>query len=152
MPVRSARAQDRTRVLGLWLDLVEHHQRLDPAYPSLPGLRGYLLREIDRGIARPGCWLGLADADGGAVGFLFAEVQKAERGDGSGSGWIHELYVEPGQRRRGVASALLEGAVDFFKQCGAVAVSVRVESSNELAFQFWNRHAFVERARILTRE
>ena len=151
--IRPARAADVPGVLGLWLDLIEYHRRLDPDYPAPPGIREVLRNEIERGLRARGCRLGVADTGTELVGFVFAEVTGGERrlrGD-SGAGWIHELYVEPAQRRQGVATALLALACEFFKARGGGRISVRVENGNEDGLQFWLRRGFAERERILTR-
>jgi len=100
--VRPARAADREALLGMWLDLVEHHRRREPAYPGLPGLREALLGEIARGIERPTCGIWVACLGERPVGFVFAEHERGEP-PGSSRGWIHELYVSKGCRRRGIA-------------------------------------------------
>jgi GNAT superfamily N-acetyltransferase len=151
-------------LLELWIDLIEHHRRLDPAYPGLPGIREVLLREIERGIERPGCriWIADADADGGPSGFLFAELDSGGHGssgraddgreDGeSAAGWIHELYVREPSRRRGVASALVDAAEAWLIERGAPRIRVRVEPANASGLGFWDARDFEERSRILER-
>lgn len=151
--IRPAGARDARRVLSLWLDLIEHHRSLDPGYPPLPGVRGLLLREIERGLRARHCRLLVADAGDGAVGFLFAEVPisggAAALADRSGR--IHEVYVEPAWRRSGVGSALLGFADQWFKERSVFRVSVRVEPGNRGGMRFWKRSGFQSRAHILER-
>ena len=151
--IRSAHPSDRAAVVGLWLELIEYHRRLDPDYPVPAGLREALLAEIDRGLERPACRLLLAAGAGEAIGFLFAEADaESRRGEEEvGSGWIHELWVAPAWRRRGVASALVEEAQCFFDERGEARMSVRVEAGNAEGLAFWRRRGFRERARILER-
>ncbi len=148
--VRPAGSRDSEALLGLWLDLVLHHRRLDPDYPSLPGIREALLGEVERGLRAPGCQIWLAEDDGAPVGFLFAELDGPEGGASSGgSGWIHELYVEPDWRRQGLARALVDEASAFFDERGRSRFSVRVESANQEGLSFWRELGLEERARIL---
>jgi GNAT superfamily N-acetyltransferase len=149
--VRRASAQDRSRLLGLWLDLVEHHRDLDPAYPVLPGLREVILSEIARGVASAGCRIWIAELDDEPAGFLFAELE-AGRPLEAASAWIHELFVGEGQRRRGVASRLVEAADAWFVEAGAVSVRVRVEAGNRAGLAFWRVRGFDEKSRTLERE
>jgi GNAT superfamily N-acetyltransferase len=152
--IRLARARDRSGLLALWLDLVQHHRRLDPDYPALPGIRELLLGEITRGLRRKTCQLGIAEQGDEPVGFIFAEVTGAEMPPSLASpvAWIHELYVDPAWRSQGVGSALVELADAFFCERGARSASVRVEIANEEGLRFWSGRGFGERARILTRE
>ncbi len=86
------------------------------------------------------------------VAFLFAEIEAgAGPGGEPGTAWVHELWVEPEQRKRGVAAQLLAESDAFFRARGARRVSVRVESSNRAGLDFWSRLGFGERARILER-
>ena len=154
MEIRSARASDRGAILSLWLDLIEHHRRLDPGYPSLPGARERLLAEIARGLRMNSCCIGMAEAEGKPIGFVFAEVCRSDRPAqaGAGESWIHELYVDPDWRQRGVGDALVKHADAFFRERGVDSLSVRVEVANQDATRFWAARGFRDRARVLTRE
>lgn len=151
--IRAVRAADRAGVLDLWLDLIEYHRRLDPDYPGAPGIREVLLKEIERGLRSRSCCIGVAENGSEVVGFVFAEVERGAglRRDEAGLGWIHELFVDPAFRRRGVANALLALVDEFFEQRCPARVSVRVESGNEEGLRFWLRRGFAERERTLSR-
>jgi GNAT superfamily N-acetyltransferase len=149
---------DRGAVLDLWLALVAYHREIDPEYPSLPGLREALSREIDRVLAsREARILVARDARGAARGFLLAELECGGPESGSASDaaqpvcWIHELYVEPPYRRSGVGSRLVASAEALFRaRCGG-RLAVRVEAKNVAGLRFWERRGFDERARVLER-
>lgn len=149
--IRRAVPGDRERLAELWIDLIDHHRRLDLDYPPTPGLREAIRRELERGLRSPECRVWIAE-DGS--GFLFAEVDPAAgagRAAAGATGWIHELYVEPASRRRGVARALVKTAEAFFVERGVERASVRVETTNPAALEFWTRLDFAERSRILER-
>ncbi len=151
--IRAAGHGDQRGVLQLWLDLVQYHRRLDPHYPAAPGIQEVLLKEIERGLRARSCRLGVAEnGREQLLGFVFAEVERSAgpRQDGLGVGWIHELYVDPAWRRRGVASALLAFVDEFFEARSPNRVSVRVESGNEGGLRFWLRRGFAERERTLS--
>ncbi len=150
--IRRAAPGDRARLVSLWLDLVAHHRRLDPDYPAVPGIRDALQREIERGLTQPACGMWLAEAADEPVGFLFAEVEATgSPASGGGLAWIHELFVAPEARRRGIASRLVEAALAFFAERGSSRTAVRVESANSEGERFWRARGFGERARILER-
>lgn len=48
-------------------------------------------------------------------------------------GWIHDLWVDPGQRRRGLARALAERAVDRFAELGVAQVRLHTGVFNQPA-------------------
>ena len=150
--MRAARAEDHEVLLAFWLELIEHHRRLAPADAPAPSLREVLAQEIRRGLARARCRVLVAERGERPVGFLFAEVEPGGAGtEPSPLGWIHELWVVPGERRRGVASALCAEADAFFRARDVRRVSVRVESGNAEALRYWGKRGFADRARILER-
>lgn len=153
LEIRRARPSEREALLAMWLRLIDHHRRLDPAYPVPGSLRLGLHSELDRGLGRPGCAIWLALCGDAPVGFSFAEVEAgAPRGDQTAVGWIHELWVEPDWRRRGVAAALVERARAFLAEQQGGRVAVRVEAANQDALAFWRAQGFRARAQLLELE
>ena len=128
--------------MALWIDLVEHHRGLDPDYPTTPGIRAALGRELDRGLKGKACRIYVAEHDTQLAGFIFAEVE-----DG-GTGWIHELFVVERERRQGLARRLVDRALLFLGERGASRHSVRVERLNEGGTRFWEELGFLPRATI----
>jgi ribosomal protein S18 acetylase RimI-like enzyme len=150
--VRLARPDDHEALLAFWLALVEHHERLAPASHSAPNLREVLASELRRGVTRARCRVLVAERGEERVGFLFAEIESGGgASDSQAAGWIHELWVEPEARGCGVASALVAEADAFFRARDVRRVSVRVESGNANALEYWGRRGFLDRARILER-
>jgi GNAT superfamily N-acetyltransferase len=150
--IRRAYAAEREQLLALWLALVEHHRRLDPGYPVPASLASGLRAEIERGLGAPGCAIWLALESGRAIGFAFAEAKADSRAgdDEAVAGWIHEIWVEPSGRRRGVATALAEQARAFLRARGS-RIAVRVEAANAAALAFWSALGFHPRAHVLER-
>jgi GNAT superfamily N-acetyltransferase len=145
---RPATVSDTDRLLDLWLELIEHHRRLSPGLPGLRPTRKSLHAEIERGLGSGACRIFVAESEGEIVGFLFAEAD-APRGSRQGAGQIHETFVSPEHRRRGVGGRLVRVAVDWLGGRGASRVSVRVEETNPEARLFWLHHGFGDRARLL---
>jgi GNAT superfamily N-acetyltransferase len=147
--IRRAHPKERDVLLALWLKLIDHHRHLDPDYPVPGSVRLGLQSEIDRGLSQERCAIWLAVAAEGPVGFLFAEAEGGNRrGDSTAVGWIHELWVEPGWRRRGAATGLVARARAFLADRGG-RIAVRVESANPEALAFWRTQGFRDRAHVL---
>jgi GNAT superfamily N-acetyltransferase len=142
--VRPAASRDRLELLELWVELVEHHRRLDPDYPDLPDLRESLGRELDDGLHDPACRLWVAELGRELVAFLFAEVgEDAAEADGlQKCGTIQELYVVPELRDHGLARALVDEADAWFRERRVGRASVRVELANQDAADFWHHLGF----------
>lgn len=109
--------------------------------------------EVRRGARRDSCRLFVAENDVRLLGFVFAEIEGAGPGASDPPpAWIHELWVEPEYRRRGIGGRLLAEAEAFFDARDVSRLSVRVESANRDGLEFWGRRGFAERARILERK
>lgn len=148
-----ARRDERDALIELWLELIEHHRRADPDYP-LPGrLRETLGREIERSLRSPHCRVWVARLSSELTGFAVAEIETARSVEANRTRtcWIHELYVVPWARRRGIGRALVRSAEAFFRERGGTRPTVRVEARNRGALRFWRRAGYGERARILER-
>jgi GNAT superfamily N-acetyltransferase len=146
------RSGEAEAVLELWLGLVDHHRDLDPAYPGSRSLRPALHGELMRALREPRCRLFVAEVAGRVGGFVLAQLDpEGEDGRAPGGCWIHELYVEPELRGKGVGSELVARAEAFFAEQGVSRVAVRVEALNRGGLRFWARRGFAERARILER-
>lgn len=132
---------DRSALRSLWLELIEHHRRLDCEFPPARGIESVLEREIGRAVAGPDVRAFVADGEDGAapVGFLLAEIMPD-------AGWIHELFVVPAQRRAGIGRALLSLADRWFETRRVTRRCVRVEQANEEALSFWRAAGYVDDA------
>jgi GNAT superfamily N-acetyltransferase len=151
--IRLAAVRDIDDLVSLWLGLVEHHRQLDPEYPTLPGLEGLLRREVERALRLESCEISIAECEGRACGFVFAELENGRDAPATGAttAWIHELFVVEDKRGTGVGRALVARADRFFESQGGPRTAVRVESANREALSFWERLGFGERARVLER-
>lgn len=69
----------------------------------------------------------LAERGDEAIGFALASRSRADIGH------VEDLYVRPGHRRRGVATALLGHVAQAFGERGVVHVALDVDVGNEAA-------------------
>ncbi|WP_251445444.1 GNAT family N-acetyltransferase [Vermiculatibacterium agrestimuris] len=103
------------------------------------------------------CFLAVAEEEGELVGFLCAGVARMDRKlsyQGSGViGLIHDLYLIPSARGKGLASGLLDRAEAWMAQAGAPVAECQVVWGNELGAEFWARRGYapvsVTRAKTL---
>ncbi|MGI9009465.1 MAG: GNAT family N-acetyltransferase [Streptosporangiaceae bacterium] len=56
---------------------------------------------------------------------------------------VSGIAVQPGARRRGVATTLLSAAEPFARNCGAVKISLRVLGTNDAAIALYERLGYV---------
>ena len=58
---------------------------------------------------------------------------------------LDELYVLPAQRRRGIGTVLLHAAETACRRRGAGLLEVNVDSEDEAARRFYERHGYANR-------
>ncbi|ODT69992.1 MAG: hypothetical protein ABS75_14230 [Pelagibacterium sp. SCN 63-23] len=59
-------------------------------------------------------------------------------------GFLKDLVVAPGSRRRGIGAFLLEATFDAFRTRGRSHVDLKVETANHAARRLYARHCMVE--------
>lgn len=128
MQLREATPADHAVLLALWA--------------RTPGIRLRAEDERDSYCAylarNPGLSL-VAEADGTIVGSLLA-------GHDGRRGYLQHLVVEPNQRRRGIAAALIEAVLARLAAQGIAKSHVFVLDAEPAALTFWRqRHGWGER-------
>ncbi len=62
-------------------------------------------------------------------------------------GAIHELFVDPGYFNKGVGKAMMEKAIEYFKQRHLDAIELWVGDGNQRAMAFYKKFGFEEDGR-----
>jgi GNAT superfamily N-acetyltransferase len=85
----------------------------------------------------------VAEEDRKVVGYVFAALEplswKELRGP---AGFIHDIAVDAGARKSGVARSLMKAAVEWLRERGAPRVIVWTAASNETARAMFGRAGF----------
>jgi ribosomal protein S18 acetylase RimI-like enzyme len=81
----------------------------------------------------------VAERDGRILGFLHYDCEGPEPE-------LHRIYVEPAQKRRGIGSALLQEL--HRRLASSDSYILMVVAANRPAVAFYERHGFVEAARV----
>ena len=135
MIIRRATPEDLPGAARLAAELVRMHHTADPARFLLPddverGYAWWLGRELGRERARV-----LVAEDGGAlVGYAYGTLEERDWNallDDHGA--IHDVYVDPGVRRQGVARRLVSALVAELEAQGAERVVLATLVSNAAA-------------------
>ena len=141
--VRVALLRDLDRVAALWTAITRHHEALDPVFRMRPDADGEL-RELLAAIHRDSDSVILVyDAGGDLPGLCIVRVDTAppimrehERAE------ITDLGVREDARRRGIATTLVEAALDWVRASGVSRVEVHVARANAEGQAFWRARGF----------
>ena len=153
--VRPARAEDEAALGRLGAMLVEEHHAFDPKrfigrLPGLPERYGqFLLSQIDRADAL----VLVAERDSAVAGYAYATVEGSDymalRGP---AGVLQDLVVDPGHRRQGIGTALLDASIAALAKRGAPRVVLFTAEKNDEA-QAMFAHAGFRRTMVeMTRD
>lgn len=153
MEIRNAAATDIPDLVPLWIDFMDYHAGLDPAFTRSPDAvdnwTSYLAGKMeDRDFA-----VFVAEEDSRLAGYTVAFVQtyppiwtvKAR-------GFIDEAYVAPDFRRRGVGKMLLAAAEEWLAGCGMEHVELKVDVANDPSLGFWRDMGFETRVEIMSKK
>jgi ribosomal protein S18 acetylase RimI-like enzyme len=141
--IRRAELRDLDRTAALWTAITRHHESLDPIFrmrrdadDALSGLLRALHRDPDAAIF-------VYDEGGDVSGLCIARIdqsppimQETERAE------ITDLGVREDARRQGIATALVDQALAWVRECGVGRVEVQVATGNREGQAFWRARGF----------
>ena len=158
MRIRPATPADVPAILPMVAALCAQHEAWDPErYGYLPGVVERYRRWLPQRAADPRSVLLIAEDAG--------TERVVERSPGSGAiplagflvgtveanipiytltefGFIHDMWVDPAQRRRGIARALVLAAVERFRAMGVSQVRLETATANEGARRLFESCGF----------
>ena len=124
--VRAFAPEDEDGVARLWSEVF-------PDDPPRNDPRAMIARKLDRD--RELFWVAIDDGD--VVGAVVAGYDGVR-------GWLYHLAVAPALRKRGIATALVEQAVESLRALGCVKVNLQVRRGNEGVLGFYEALGWVE--------
>jgi ribosomal protein S18 acetylase RimI-like enzyme len=155
MIVRRATDQDGEALGRLGAMLMEAHYAFDRDRFLAPGedaASGYARFLVSR-LGDPSCAVFVAELEGAVVGYCYAGIEplswKELRDE---AGFVHDLAVEPSTRRLGVGKALLEAAIEWFRERDQPRVLLWTSPANGAARELFERSGFRATMIELTRE
>ena len=134
MTIRAMTIEDYETVYELWMSCIG--MGLNNLDDSKEGIEKFLLRNPET------CFV--AEEDAGTVGVILA-------GNDGRRGYIYHTAVHPDFRNRGIASALVEAAMEALRSLGINKVALVVFSKNGAGNGFWEKLGFTTRDDLIYR-
>ncbi|RLI12013.1 hypothetical protein DRO33_03160 [Candidatus Bathyarchaeota archaeon] len=142
--VRPARPEDLEVLVSFWSDMSSDPAVSGLIYPPTEEnkrkWRSWVLKVMEEDERQ----VIVTELDSRVVDFILFRVREGPLWSPHRIAVIHDLYVEPGSRRKGVASRLVEKALSVMKSRGATLVLVTALVSNRPALAFYRRMGFRE--------
>jgi len=135
----------------LWESLHEHHATIAPHLTELGPVReareSWAVRRAlyEEWLAEPNAFVLVAESDGEAVGYALVHLRGPEETWTTGEriGVLETLAVLPGERGRGIGSALFERMYAELRGLGVRELEVAVISKNAEALRFYERQGLL---------
>lgn len=139
--VRHATRADAARVAEFAVALFELHAEWNPRrFTQIATREGAERYYADR--AEQGSVL-IAETNGQVVGFAYFEYEPMLYAElATKVAWLHDIYVDPAARAKGIGSALILGVADEAKRLGANKVLLSVAVQNAAGHGLFERNRF----------
>ncbi len=138
--VRRATLADVPAITALWAEMSRFHAVRDPYFAVVDDAERLFAAYVTRNIEAPLGVVGVAEVDGGVVGFSSGVVAKyppvftiPEHGA------ISDFAVTATHRRRGIGARLFRFAQEQFRALGMSRVELHVAVNNEVSTRFWTK-------------
>ena len=153
--VRLANKSDALALGRLGAHLLETHYRFDakrfmaPLPDSSEGYASFLRSQLEE----DDVVVFVAERAGAIVGYVYAGLEPTSWKElRDMAGFIHDVVVEESSRRFGIASALVEAAVEWLRAQGAPRVLLWTAEQNPAAQTLFSRLGFRRTMIEMTRE
>jgi ribosomal protein S18 acetylase RimI-like enzyme len=138
-------ARDRRALRACFVELQDFERRLEPRMPAGEQVADAYLELMFRRCRLFDGSVLVAEADGAVVGFVtvWARYRSAEFDDDPGEqGFVSDLVVSEGYRRRGIGRALLRAAEARARESGARTLRLSVKAGNAGARSLYASEGF----------
>lgn len=143
--VRRAVTQDAVEISRLHNALQAVHAAALPDFFKPPSDNTFPPSTVRDLLVHPATVIFLAEVDGVAVGYLYADTMSAQETSMTyrlERLWIHHIGVEPDHRQRGVGKALIAAAKQYARANAIQTVALSVWAFNRPAIRFFTVHGF----------
>lgn len=143
--VRCATPADAAEISRLHRALQAYHAEAHPFFFKQPSMHTFPPTMVHDMLAKPSDVIFLAEIDGAAVGYLYADTMPAQETSMTYRMerlWIHHISVEPGFQRQGVGTALLDAAKSYARNLGIPTLALSVWAFNQRAIHFFESQGF----------
>jgi ribosomal protein S18 acetylase RimI-like enzyme len=140
-------------IIEVWKELLDLHQTLNSGYGRKDGSEFTFAEMIKRSLSSPDCRVLIALDGDTVVAYTlllvlkYPPIFKKER-----YGYISDMCVKDGHRRKAVGNKLLEQAYVWFRSKGIDRVELRVASNNKVGYPFWKKQGFNDYVHVLYKD
>lgn len=143
MKVRKCKKEDLTKVANLWKEFMQYNKQFNDSFEINDKAKDFFSVEVLDKISNSNNHLTVAEQDNDIIGFCYSYISKKPKYYNLGKfGFIGDLYVIPEYRRQKVGNALVNDALDFFRENKISQIELLVAVRNEATIKFWESLGF----------
>jgi ribosomal protein S18 acetylase RimI-like enzyme len=141
--IRRATEQDLPALQALWIEFIDFPRTRDPYFTrSAQGHELFaqlVLDHLDSDRTRI-----VVDTDRDTViGYVIARIEEGPKMyQGDQYGYLEDVVVAAGQRRRGIGTALYQALAAWLREQGIERIELEIAIQNEVATAFWREQGF----------
>jgi ribosomal protein S18 acetylase RimI-like enzyme len=142
--VRRAEVRDLPTLARFAMALAQLHSTFDEERFTVPADGEVTFKRFFKAeLMREDTVLLLAEAGSTPMGYAFVRIEPASIEELRASGaWLHDIYVVPGARTRGVGRHLIEAASEAARNLGSKSLSLSVSPHNASGRALFERLGF----------
>jgi ribosomal protein S18 acetylase RimI-like enzyme len=153
MQIIEANVSHLPGILKVWTELIDLHQKLHYVYGRKDGATHVFSDHLRQSLLAPDSKVFVAIEGDEVLAYTHIQVLKyppifkKER-----FGYITDMCVKEGHRRKAIGDKLLEKAFEWFRSKGVDRVELRVASNNTIGYPFWKKKGFSDYVHVLYKD
>lgn len=141
--IRKARLRDAERVSELAIGLLKYHAKFDKSFAPHPEGGKRYENYFRRCVRSPNKLLLVAEVEGIIVGYQLGSIMKKPPVLKMGAyGYLDDAFVVKAYRGRGIATAMIQELLKWFRSRKLRVAEMIVHADNSLALSAWEKMAF----------
>ncbi|MBU7023845.1 MAG: GNAT family N-acetyltransferase [Theionarchaea archaeon] len=145
MDVVPAEPQHIREIVEIWKELMDFHERINPVFGRGENGHTYYQDHLRKMMDSDKAQLLVAVDQGKVVGYSLALILEIPPIlTYSKRGFISDLAVKSGYRRKGIGTELVARVFEWFDLQNITQIQVQVVRENEMSYNFWRKQGFEE--------
>lgn len=145
MDIVSAEPQHIPEIVEIWKELMDFHERINPIFGRGENGHTYYQDHLRKMMDSDKAQLLVAVDQGSVVGYSLALILEIPPIlTYSKRGFISDLAVKAGYRRKGIGTELVARIFEWLDSQDICQIQVQVVCKNEMSYNFWRKQGFEE--------
>ena len=141
------------QIMEVWKEFMEYHQRIDPYYGTVEDGHLRFGEYMTERMGQEGSLVLVAMEGDRLLGYCLCYLHhRPPVFTEKVVGILSDLAVREGHRGGGAGGALVESALQWFKEKGVERVELRTSARNGPSIEFYQKHGFRVYDHMMTRE